>query len=1394
MARQSDVQLVIRARDEAQRTIKSVAEALELLRSEQDGVAASAGRTGNRLEELQRGLSELESLSRRIAASTDTSSAAINRQAQALLSTNGQITDRKNRVAELTRALDILKTEADKAFIGPQRDGLSQQVKFVQSQLRTATADVSKLTTVFNRQLSGLQSARAAFREIEASQREADAAVSSFTAEIVTQTNALEANTAAAQRAKAAQSFFNNKFAAGLNGAATTVTDREQIASVLRVAEARDIEIQKLRQQEQATAELARTQEAQRRAATLGAGRLAGKSASDSASVFQKADQEAAARFEKQIADNAARLKEMDTAAARLRGELNPLAAIQDHLNQELAEANTLYKAGKISATELAQATALLRKNADNAAKNLGTSGLDSRGRPSLFGLKPYELQNLSFQINDIFTQIASGTSITQTLAQQGGQLLQLFPRVGAGVAAGLSTAPVVAFVVGVGSLVAALKEAVDQAEQLRIFEGALAASADGAQFNAEGLRDSAKELDRFGLSAKDAVAAVRLFVKEGVDPSRITEFGIAAKNLADVLGIDVADAAKQVADAFTGGFEAIDKLDKATNFLTATQREQIRTLFEEGRAAEARTRAYSIFEDRMDNAATKMRGPWTDATRALGNAWDSFMAFMANTRPVIAMAEALERLANGVAGLFNAMSGTTTITDITNKIEASQALVERLEDLNQRLGNAPSRQRIIASEQGKIAELTAELKKLKSASDAVAAGGDTSVQNSERQKKIDEDLRRSDADKLASAKALSNAKRIELAYAEALAAAQEKGASAEAARASAKAAALIEQKKINEEITREREKQKRLEEQAIKSFGQKVIGVESGGNPNAKNPQSTATGLGQFIESTWLRLFRDNFPDDARSMTDAMILALRTDAEISKQMIDVYARQNAERLRDASESVTEANLYLTHFLGPNGALKVIKAAANTPVTALLSKAQINANQSILGDGATAGTVRQFASNKFGEATASEGAIEQRLAELEKERLDTQTRFNEKVKDENEKRRLAVSALESQRGLIGEALLAEQKKQAIAEALLQKQQEIDKINEGLRAKGLQEIPFTEELRGEVVKTTAAYFDAAHAKDIWLARRQSVDQPVEDFTALRDSLQAQIQFLQETGQTALANQLQPQLDVVNARLAEAIENAKELYATLASNPEALAALGATREQIEAIQVKLDTTALTARQFGYFMGISGRQIGQSFAQHATAGLDRFAQAVANGRNVFSSLKDAFLQFAADFLRQIVQMIQQQIIFNLVSSALSGAFGGSTSTAGGSGGGNALAGLRAHDGGIIGGTGPQKISVLPQWFQNAARYHTGGIAGLRPNEIPAILEEGEEVLTRGDPRHIMNGGGAGGRAPDIKVINAIDAGDFVSKGLNTKTGERAILNFIRANPGAVKSAMGG
>jgi hypothetical protein len=71
-----------------------------------------------------------------------------------------------------------------------------------------------------------------------------------------------------------------------------------------------------------------------------------------------------------------------------------------------------------------------------------------------------------------------------------------------------------------------------------------------------------------------------------------------------------------------------------------------------------------------------------------------------------------------------------------------------------------------------------------------------------------------------------------------------------------------------------------------------------------------------------------------------------------------------------------------------------------------------------------------------------------------------------------------------------------------------------------------------------------------------------------------------------------------------------------------------------------------------------------------------------------------------------------------------------GGGSGEAGG-GIGMMLAGL-FHQGGVVGRDGAPSRTVDASLFLAAPRYHTGGLAGLAPDELPAILRRGEAVLT--------------------------------------------------------------
>ncbi|MAS41730.1 MAG: hypothetical protein CML43_01010 [Rhodobacteraceae bacterium] len=129
--------------------------------------------------------------------------------------------------------------------------------------------------------------------------------------------------------------------------------------------------------------------------------------------------------------------------------------------------------------------------------------------------------------------------------------------------------------------------------------------------------------------------------------------------------------------------------------------------------------------------------------------------------------------------------------------------------------------------------------------------------------------------------------------------------------------------------------------------LSRRIVGVESGGRANAKNPGSSATGAGQFIDATWLDMIARHRPDLAATRGRADILALRSDPALSREMTAAYALDNAAHLAAQGLEATEPNLYLAHFLGPGGATRALLADPDAPVTSVMTAAQIDANRNV---------------------------------------------------------------------------------------------------------------------------------------------------------------------------------------------------------------------------------------------------------------------------------------------------------------------------------------------------------------------------------------------------------------------------------------------------------------
>lgn len=126
----------------------------------------------------------------------------------------------------------------------------------------------------------------------------------------------------------------------------------------------------------------------------------------------------------------------------------------------------------------------------------------------------------------------------------------------------------------------------------------------------------------------------------------------------------------------------------------------------------------------------------------------------------------------------------------------------------------------------------------------------------------------------------------------------------------------------------------------------------ESRLNPNAKSPRSSAMGLFQFTAGTWMEMVKkhgaehglDKYADAITRGSDGRwtvknkdlkkeILELRRDPKLSALMAGEYAKDNEQVLESKlGRQVSTHDLYLAHFLGAGGALKVLKGR-NQPET-----------------------------------------------------------------------------------------------------------------------------------------------------------------------------------------------------------------------------------------------------------------------------------------------------------------------------------------------------------------------------------------------------------------------------------------------------------------------------
>lgn len=177
-----------------------------------------------------------------------------------------------------------------------------------------------------------------------------------------------------------------------------------------------------------------------------------------------------------------------------------------------------------------------------------------------------------------------------------------------------------------------------------------------------------------------------------------------------------------------------------------------------------------------------------------------------------------------------------------------------------------------------------------------------------------------------------------------------------------------------------------------LRSYLASIRSNESGGNDNAKNPKSTASGRYQAISSTW-RSYMNRYPELGLTPDG------RFDGDQQERFIKRFTYDNGTALDNAGVPVNNGTMYAAHFLGSDGAIKALRSSNNTPMSEVVSSKVIKANPFLRN--MSVGTFKRWAARKANSHTAEDYSVGAASGGL----------ITAIPEDENDQRKMAEDAL-----------------------------------------------------------------------------------------------------------------------------------------------------------------------------------------------------------------------------------------------------------------------------------------------------------------------------------------------------------------------------------------------
>ena len=1017
----------------------------------------------------------------------------------------------------------------------------------------------------------------------------------------------------------------------------------------------------------------------------------------DGYQVQQEALAKSTARFEEaqaEVKKLAADLAATDTPTEQMAAALRKAEAALEAAGREMQRdgnaaeqmAGKLRKAG-VDVNNLTEAEQRLTDAAKEAAAAQAEIAGATGGATNPLGFSLQDMQNLGYQINDLITQVASGTPITQAFAQQFGQIFQI-PAMQNLIARFAVFIPLVAAAAAiVAVLAAAISRVGDRADALKQAEGYIARIGEGGALTAQQIADASVALQDFGASAEDAFKIVTDFNEAGLDPTYLNDFTQAVKNASDATGVEMPEAAAALTDALSGGYDEVVKLDEQFNFLTVSEREHIRAMYDSGQESEARRIVFDKFYESMDEGAAKMNGPWSNAVDNFKGAFRSFLDYLGSTTIVKDFIKDVDDALVGLNYLLLRARGFS-------HEEAGIAAVQRKGRAPQqggrggRAGGDPAGGRTTG--------------RTKEGADAIAEAREELVVR--KQLTREQRLARAERDARRKAPAgASDAERDELASI-----ARQKEANAIAA----------EGRKAGERGAKKAEADRRRAAREAQTLANRIAAAE----------ESLQTGL-DGMETKVAKATMGNIEEALAASARAV------DAQYDKlyRKLDDFAK-------------------LTNGKGTIGGLTIESY-----------RAQLDANKALLTQQAQLKDYEEDVNALVAIRAQKLKAIEERVASGAlspaagvAEAAEVTSRLNDQLD-----RSIAAAFSFA-------AAMYEVKPSPQLSAFMAKLDSID-LTTGVGRENTEARKISDKvLSGEEAKLNTIIQQsneliAANNTLVELGLKTTQDAQRDTAAAFANSqpaIQAQVATIRET------LDLMRELGVIQP----------QVYDTWIAKLQAVTAQSTyTNENV----LKLNNLVQNQLLQG------GMNMFDSFAK----GLAGLATGTMSVGDAFEGLLDTFLNFAATFLAEIAKMIIQALILQAIQSSL-----------GLPGGGGGLGGFFFHSGTGPGGVGGgssrrtrSSFDLHPSMLGAVPRYHEGTQgAGLKNNEMVAVLERGEKVLTeeqqRAEAKRNAGGGDSGGGLRQVLAFGD----DQVAAAMQGTAGEKVTVTHLRRNVPLIKQLL--